>query len=715
MKRSVIFVIVSLFFIFQSYGINTALWVEAGDDITSCESINCVWIEAQATSAGFVDWWCNGDGFFSYPNELSTCYYPGPGDIFTGHVILYITVSNSESGSLTDSLTLTIMKAPVSQTITYVSGCEPDSVVISAQSFNSSSHFWSTTGDGFFDNPFNLLSVYYPGNNDISFGVVDLCLISFPVQPCIQPDVSCLTLEIFKKPFVDAGEDVIVCENHSAQLNATVQNYSSFHWESSGDGTFSNQYLSNPLYTPGNDDKTTDGVHLWMTAASISPCQGFQADTLMLHLRKEPVVTAGISQTICVNQTVSLSGSAQNSSGIYWITYGDGTFNCDTVVNPVYFPGENDKQYGWIFLELNALPLSPCENTMSAYTFVEIQDNPSVWAGNDITACSDSVTLLASAEEFGNISWSSSGDGSFGESTHLSTTYFPGTGDIALGTVILTILAAPVFPCLNFVSDEIVVTMHETHIINQALNDTTIFSGEELELLFEVNSNLAGIYKWFLNGEEQAGVNTPVFFIENAQPQHAGYYQCVFTNSCAETVSDICLVKIHQRSSQEFNLPAGWSGISSFIYPENANFDSLFKPIIGSIITIMDDSGIFIPQHNLNTLGNWTVPHGYHIKLEDTCLLSMSGVIEFPVQVISLPPGWSVLPHNYFQLINVSEVFDTIPGISIIKEVAGIKMYWPAMHIRTLDCLIPGKAYQVLNSTQNCIPIDFSGGGTKYP
>lgn len=715
MKRSVIIVIVFLFLILQGFGINTGLWVEAGDDITSCESNSCVWVEAQATNAVFVDWWCNGDGFFSFPNDLSTCYYPGPGDVLNGYVVLYITVSNSDTGSLTDSLTLTIVKDPVSQTISYARICAPDSLIVSAQVLHSSSHSWSTTGDGYFDNPFSLNSVYYPGDNDIISGSVDLCMISFPVHPCIQPDVSCLMLGIFSKTLVDAGEDMIVCENNTVQLDATVQNYSTFEWESAGDGTFSNQYLSNTLYTPGSNDKTQDSVMLWIMAASISPCQGYQTDTMILYIIKNPDVSAGINQTICANQSVSLSGSAQNKSGIYWITYGDGTFDCDTIANPVYFPGENDKQYGWIFLELNALPLTPCENIMSSYTFVEIQDFPSVWAGEDVTVCSDSISLFAFAEEYKEIGWSTNGDGRFDDSTHLSATYFLGNEDISLGTVTLKLSAASVSPCLVFVTDEIAVATHETHIISPALSDTTIFASEELELHFEVGSNLTGTYKWFFNGEEQTGANSPVFFIEEAQPQHAGYYQCVFTDSCTETVSEICLLKIQQCISQEFDLPAGWSGISSFVYPENTNFDSLFKSIIGSVITIRDDSGYFTPGQNLNTLGNWEVPHGYQIKLEETCMLTMNGVMEFPVQIISIPPGWSVLPHNYFQTLNVSDVFDTIPGIAIIKEVAGLRIYWPAMNIKTLGCLIPGKAYLILNTTQTNIPVSFSGGNIKIP
>jgi len=113
----------------------------------------------------------------------------------------------------------------------------------------------------------------------------------------------------------------------------------------------------------------------------------------------------------------------------------------------------------------------------------------------------------------------------------------------------------------------------------------------------------------------------------------------------------------------------------------------------------------------MNTLGTWEIPHGYQIKLEAPCSMIMEGKIEYPVQGISIPPGWSILPVNFNEIVNLSWLFDTTPGIEIIKELAGIKLFWPAMNINTLNDLIPGKAYLVFNKTQDTITVNFSVTG----
>jgi len=711
MKRSINTVILLLFSVSFMYGINGTPWVDAGEDITMCESDGMVAVEAQAANFSFIEWSTTGDGFFMLPNELSTYYYPGPDDIEVGVLIIFISVLTNDNLSLTDSLTLIIVRAPLSQTDQEAFLCESDSLQVFGQSHFSTFQTWTTTGDGYFSNPFMLDPVYYPGFNDLLSGMVDLCLISFPIQPCFQPDVSCLTLEIQKNTQVQTGEDALICKNENYQLDATVQNYISLQWFTSGDGTFSNQTIQDPVYTPGVGDKAAGEASLTLMSTSMFPCQGFELDTLVLNIVNLPQVQAGINQTVCNNQIVSLSGTTAFCSGILWTTYGDGSFDNDTILNPVYYPGDNDLINGWIFLELNAFPILPCTGTVGSYLFIDIENMPVVNAGEDITICSDSIILNASVENFEEIIWTTNGDGSFSDLTSLTPLYFMGPVDIAVGGVHLTIAASSVLPCIGYVTDEIDVTTDIPHILSPSLCDTAIYIGEDLTLHFAVESFIPGTYYWYFNGIEIPDEHSPELIIESAQPSDAGHYFCMYLNSCTEVRSDSCLVKIQETFNQEFSLPEGWSGISSFVFPENSNLDSLFNTILGDIVLISDNSGIFWPEQNMNTLGTWEIPHGYQIKLEAPCSMIMEGKIEYPVQGISIPPGWSILPVNFNEIVNLSWLFDTTPGIEIIKELAGIKLFWPAMNINTLNDLIPGKAYLVFNKTQDTITVNFSVTG----
>ena len=52
----------------------------------------------------------------------------------------------------------------------------------------------------------------------------------------------------------NAGIDQIICQDETAQLNAFAQNYTDLSWSTSGDGSFSDEHILNPIYTPGSND-----------------------------------------------------------------------------------------------------------------------------------------------------------------------------------------------------------------------------------------------------------------------------------------------------------------------------------------------------------------------------------------------------------------------------------------------------------------------------
>lgn len=61
------------------------------------------------------------------------------------------------------------------------------------------------------------------------------------------------------------------------------------------------------------------------------------------------------------------------------------------------------------------------------------QTGPTADAGQDFTACENSVVLNGSAQNYESVMWSTNGDGTFSNPSTLSTDYFPGSGDITAG------------------------------------------------------------------------------------------------------------------------------------------------------------------------------------------------------------------------------------------------------------------------------------------
>ena len=70
-------------------------------------------------------------------------------------------------------------------------------VLSQATASNAVSLLWNTNGDGSFDEPTDLNPVYLPGQNDIAFGYVELCLTAYANEGC-DDVVSCLGLTLLK-------------------------------------------------------------------------------------------------------------------------------------------------------------------------------------------------------------------------------------------------------------------------------------------------------------------------------------------------------------------------------------------------------------------------------------------------------------------------------------------------------------------------------------
>ncbi len=91
----------------------------------------------------------------------------------------------------------------------------------------------------------------------------------------------------------------------------------------------------------------------------------------------------------------------------------------------------------------------------------------------------------------------------------------------------------------------------------------------------------------------------------------------------------------------------------------------------------------------------------------NTDQLMISGTVQYPVDELTLPPNWSIIPVNVPCIINTSEFFSDYPSILMIKEIAGSQIYWPEYNINSLVELLPGKAYEIYNSSSQPINITF--------
>ncbi len=171
-----------------------------------------------------------------------------------------------------------------------ISICEGETALPDAFVVNAESMEWSTSGDGTFDDPVVLNTVYTPGEQDIITGIVDLSITAWDYQGDSQTDIT--TLFIYHLPIVDAGEDMDYCANiQSFQISGLAINSDDYFWFTSGDGSFSNDNLLETTYFPGEVDIANGEVEISLNANAQEPCEGLVSDEIYVAFMPLPEVT----------------------------------------------------------------------------------------------------------------------------------------------------------------------------------------------------------------------------------------------------------------------------------------------------------------------------------------------------------------------------------------------------------------------------------------
>ena len=154
-------------------------------------------------------------------------------------------------------------------------------------------------------------------------------------------------------------------------------------------------------------------------------------------------------------------------------------------------------------------------------------------------------------------------------------------------------------------------------------------------------------------------------------------------------------ITIGNFQNQSINLDQGWTGISSYLIPQNTNIGVIFSLISGDLIIVKNLAGEFYQPSGNNSLVNWDYTDGYFVKTNQATTLPFIG-FQPGSKDISLTAGWNLIPVLSAENVNIASLFaGNLAKVQIIKEAVDIKMYWPEKAITTLEFLEPGKSYLV--------------------
>jgi hypothetical protein len=216
--------------------------------------------------------------------------------------------------------------------------------------------------------------------------------------------------------------------------------------------------------------------------------------------------------------------------------------------------------------------------------------------------------------------------------------------------------------------------------------DVTILQGEEALLEADVTGGVPPFTVAWNHGVfgNTTTVSPEVTTTFTANVLDAGF------NTASDQVTVTVLPVVHQ---QTIAIPAGWSGISSYLIPENETLPVVLHDILDHVVILQNSDGFYFPEDSINTLGNWSHQKGYFLKMNQSAVLSISGV--YPTQLsINLAQGWNIIPVMTNCNVPIDFVADQIANeVVMIKDVAGTAIFWPSNNINTLTEMKPGMSY----------------------
>ena len=159
--------------------------------------------------------------------------------------------------------------------------------------------------------------------------------------------------------------------------------YGGFVWHTSGTGLFSDSLSMRPVYYPSEEDFEAGEVTLTLRVTFDGVTK---SDALQLRLYKELGVFAGEDYYGGLTRPLSLDQAvAYNYDSLMWHTLGDGVFEDSLALHTLYYPGETDRERGFVNLVLEAW--SYCgyaSDTVHFDLYKEFSLEGRTWSGGEL-------------------------------------------------------------------------------------------------------------------------------------------------------------------------------------------------------------------------------------------------------------------------------------------------------------------------------------------
>lgn len=465
---------------------------------------------------------------------------------------------------------------------------------------------WTSTGTGvFLPNNTMLNAKYVPSSADIATASVTLTLTSTSI---CAPQQDQMVITFTPAPVVIAGPDQTICKNNpNITLNGSVTIATGGLW-SGGAGLFTPGNTSlNAVYTPTAAELASGILVLTLTSTGNGICHPV-TDNMIITFTPAPIANAGSDQTVCGNNpNVTLSGSVTTATGGIW-SGGGGTFSpSNTALNAVYTPSAAEISAGNMTLTLTTTGNANC-NAVTDQVTINFTLPPTVNAGPDQSVCKNNatVTLNGSKTIASGGQWTG-GLGTFTpNNSTLNATYTPTAGEIASGSVTLTLTTTGNGTC-NAVSDQMSITFTAAPTVNAGADQTVCKNNPAVTLNGAVTIATGIIWSGGTGSFSPNNTTANAVYTPSASEITAGSVTLTITstgNGTCNAVTDNMLITLSPSPvvnagidqtvcgnnpnvtlNGSVTIAGGgiWSGGSGSFSPSNTSMNAVYTPTAGEV------------------------------------------------------------------------------------------------------------------------------------
>lgn len=420
-----------------------------------CASPNVVVPLTGTISGGAITgtWTTSGSGSFgaytATTNVVTTSYQLSATDLLSSSLLFSLT-SLGDCTPVTDTVRLRINQPPSISIDAPGSMCRNNVTPVALNGTVTNAYgAWSVntgTNGGVFGPP-GPVTTYTPSQFDLAAGSITLTLTSQGPLPGCLNTASTVTVGFINPAAVDAGPNQVACTNSSTlQLSGSVSGLTNTGiWSTTGTGLFLPGSASpTATYQLSASDLSLPAITMTLTSTNNGSLCAAESKTMVITIIEKPSVSLPDNFTVCANAgVISLSGTVTGaaSTGQWSSPDGTGSFNQLPPANATYTIGTNDITNGQVSFVLSSFGgLCPAERD----TFeVAILDAPVVIVNpNNSVVCKNApIALTGTVSGYTSTGiWSSSGTGAFVPgNTALGGQYMPSAGDVANGSVLLTL------------------------------------------------------------------------------------------------------------------------------------------------------------------------------------------------------------------------------------------------------------------------------------